>query len=205
MPEYSTNVTNSLIHLYRGEMGRMTLYRVRLDTTTNWTIVTVAGITTFALGDAGVPHVVFLFAMLLTYFFLTLEARRFRIYEMSHQRVRLLEQFFYGEMLGEARDPGWHQEMRRSLATPRSPIPHFAALGWRLRRNYLWIYAAIIVAWAIKLDFLRGEAVSFAEFVSRAAVGAVPGALILALVAAFYLAMAGLAVRASRDYPLEAD
>jgi len=88
-PPRSGADTNSLIHLYRGELGRMTSYRVRLDTTTNWAVVTTAGIVTFALGNPEVSHAVFLFAMLLTLFFLTLEARRFRIYETAHRRVQI--------------------------------------------------------------------------------------------------------------------
>ena len=96
------NLNNSLIHLYRGELGRMTSYRVRLDTTTNWAVVTTAGIVTFALGNAAVSHVVFIFAMILTLFFLNLEAHRFRIYETAHRRVRLLELGFLAEALGGA-------------------------------------------------------------------------------------------------------
>lgn len=69
MPPYDSNVTNSLIHLYRGEMGRMTMYRVRLDTTTNWAIVTIAAISTFGLGNPEVPHVIFLLLLALILFF----------------------------------------------------------------------------------------------------------------------------------------
>ncbi len=138
--------TGSLIHLYRGELGRMTAYRVRLDTTTNWAVVTTAGIVTFALGNPAVSHVVFLFAMILTLFFLNLEARRFRIYETAHRRVRLLELGFYTEVLGGQPEPGWEAALLKNLRRPESPVSGIGALGWRLRRTYLWVYAALLLA-----------------------------------------------------------
>lgn len=105
---YSTNTANALIHLYRAEVGKMTAYRQRLDMTTNWSVVTTAGLASFALGDATNSHATFLFAMFMNYFFLRLEARRFRTFEIAHHRVRIMERFFYPAMLGDKVDPGWH-------------------------------------------------------------------------------------------------
>jgi uncharacterized membrane protein len=34
----------AMIHVYRGEIGRATAWRARLDTTTNWTVVTAAAV-----------------------------------------------------------------------------------------------------------------------------------------------------------------
>lgn len=66
---YSTNAANALIHLYRAEVGKMTAYRQRLDMTTNWSVVTTAGLASFALGDPNNSHATFLFAMFMNYFF----------------------------------------------------------------------------------------------------------------------------------------
>lgn len=199
------DISTSLVHLYRGEMGKMTLYRIRLDTTTNWAIVLTAGVTTFAMGNQDVSHAVFLFAIILVYAFLHLEARRFTIYEMSHQRVRYLERYFYREVLGGEADPTWRNKILDSLARPRSPISRLSAIGWRLRRNYLWIYGALILAWMVKLDFSQGKARSTAEFISRAEVGPFPGWLVVLLVGLFYLAATVLAASSSRRYRLELD
>ena len=38
--EYSAAEIGALAHLYRGEMYRRTVWRSRLDTTTNWAVVT---------------------------------------------------------------------------------------------------------------------------------------------------------------------
>src|SRR5215212_2285673 len=70
-----TGQLNALIHLYRAEVGRMTTYRQRLDTTTNWSITSSALVATFSLGNAAIPHEAFLFLMVINVFFLMVEAR----------------------------------------------------------------------------------------------------------------------------------
>lgn len=205
MSRFDSNAANSLIHLYRAEVGRMVMYRIRLDTTTNWSIVTTAGVTTFALADPAITHAVFLFAMVLIYAFLHIESRRFRVYEMSHYRVRLLERSFYQEILEADATPKWQERLLMDLNQPKTPISRLDALGWRLRRNYLWIYAALILAWAFKLDFIGGKAESFTEFVTRAGVGPMPGWLTVLVVVTFYITVLLIAVYASRDYRLEND
>lgn len=195
------NETNSLIHLYRGELGRMTSYRLRLDTTTNWAVVTTAGIVTFALGNPAVSHVVFIFAMVLTLFFLNLEAERFRIYETAHRRVRLLELGFFAEALGGAPEPDWEKTLLEDLREPESPVSQLAALGWRLRRTYLWVYTALTLAWWGKLMVMHNSRGALTE----AAVGPVSGAVVAGLVGGFYLLLVTVAVVGSRRYPVSDD
>lgn len=204
---YSANTANSLIHLYRAEVGKMTAYRGRLDTTTNWAIVTTAGLSSFALGNRENSHAIFLFAMFMNYFFLHLEARRFRTFEISHHRVRIMERFFYPAMLGDRVDASWHQLLLAELSKPRSPIPRLDAIGWRLRRNYLWIYAAVFMAWVAKLDLLRdpGARPTFRGLLELASVGNLPGWIVIGAVLIFYTFLIRLAVRATREYPLEQD
>jgi len=191
---------SSLIHLYRGELGRMTAYRVRLDTTTNWAVVTTAGIVTFALGNPAVPHVVFPFGMILTLFFLNLEARRFRIYETAHRRVRLLELGFYTGVLGGQPEPGWEAALLENLRRPESPVSGLGALGWRLRRTYLWIYAALGVAWWGKLTLAHPG-----DRLAEASIGGVPGFVVALSVGGFYLLLVAVAAIGSSRYPLEPD
>lgn len=203
-----SNTVNSLIHLYRGELGRMTLYRVRLDTTTNWAIVTNAGVVTFVLGNQALPHAALLFAMLLTLFFLKLEARRFRIYEVSHQRVRLFERGFFSEQLGRRGAPNWREELLKSLEHPENPMSWPSALGWRLRRNYLWLYAALVIAWVGKLVTTSPPsslAAPWEALVAAAHIGPLPGWAVWASIGVFYLGLLLVALFGSRRYPLEAD
>jgi uncharacterized membrane protein len=76
-PGFSTNQLNGLIHLYRAEMGRLTAFRTRLDTTTSWSVTTTALVSTVALGNKDVSHAAFVFLMFAIFFFLQLEAHRF--------------------------------------------------------------------------------------------------------------------------------
>ncbi|MDO4244835.1 MAG: DUF2270 domain-containing protein [Deinococcus sp.] len=204
---YSTNQANALIHLYRAEVGKMTAYRQRLDMTTNWSVVTTAGLASFALGDVNNSHATFLFAMFMNYFFLRLEARRFRTYEIAHHRVRIMERFFYPAMLGDQVDANWHQLLLAELGKPRSPMTRNDALGWRLGRNYLWIYTAVLLAWFAKLDLSvpKGFLLEFPDAFALADIGSFPGWIVFTGVFLFYAYLIWLALRAARTYPLGED
>src|ERR1051326_2065679 len=118
--DLSATTLTALVHLYRAEVGRMTAYRQRLDTTTNWAITSSALVTTFSLGNASIPHAAFLFLMFVNGFFLTVEARRFRVYEAARFRVLLLERYFYPDVLGEGSGRDWRTALMESLGTPFS-------------------------------------------------------------------------------------
>jgi uncharacterized membrane protein len=196
----TVNTVNSLIHLYRAEMGRMTAYRARLDTTTNWAITTSALVTTFVLSSENQSHAASIFLMFLNYFFLHLEARRFSAYEASRRRIRLLEHHFYPEILGDQPDPAWVDRLIAALRYPRYPtVPLLVAISWRLRRVYLWIYAAVLLSWLSKLD-LHGF--SAHDLVTRAAIGSVPGWLVSFGVLALYAWLIGVALWPGRRHPL---
>jgi uncharacterized membrane protein len=195
----ASNTLNALIHLYRGELGRMTAYRARLDTSTNWAITTSALVTSFSLGSAERSHAAFLFLMFLDYFFLHLEAKRFQAFEASRYLLQLMERAFYPEVLGEDVDPRWTDRLIKVLRGPGLKVSYRGALGWRLRRNYLWIYFAILLAWLSKLD---AAGLANLSFVSRAGVGSVPGWLVCLGVAALYTWLVYVAASARRCYSL---
>jgi uncharacterized membrane protein len=194
---------NALIHLYRAEVGRMVGYRQRLDTTTNWSITSSALVTTFSLGNPAIPHAAFLFLMVINIFFLGVEARRFRVYEAARYRVLLLEHYFYPEILDEASPRDWRRALIEALRTPYSypPVGLMGAIGWRLRRNYIWIYFAVLLTWVAKLEI--GTSVSGTEdLITAAAIGHVPGAVIWAVVVVWYVALVAVALLAQRSYPM---
>ena len=195
----ASNTLNALVHLYRGELGRMTAYRARLDTSTNWAITTSALVTSFTLGSSDRSHAAFLFLMFLDYFFLHLEAKRFQAFEASRYLVQLMERAFYPEVLGEDVDPGWTDRLIKVLRGPGLKVNYRGALGWRLRRNFLWIYAAVLLAWLSKLDV---PGLSISALVSRAGVGSVPGWLVCLGVAALYAWLVFVAATARRCYAL---
>ena len=167
------DIPSALIHLYRGELGRMVVYRTRLDTTTNWAVGTTAAMISFALGQERVPHFVMLLAVSLDLIFLWMEARRFRFYEMVRMRVRLLEAGFYAEVLGGEARPGWKEALRSSLAAPAPPLSLLQAAAVRLRRSYLGLLGVVYLGWVLKLYLAPGTVLE------AAAAGPVPGVAVL--------------------------
>jgi uncharacterized membrane protein len=191
----------ALIHLYRAEVGRMVTYRQRLDTTTNWAITSSALVTTFSIGNPLIPHAAFLFLMFVNVFFLVVEGRRFQVYEAARYRVLLLEHYFYPEVLGAPTARDWRRALIEALQTPFSypSVGMLGALGWRLRRNYLWIYLAVLITWIAKLEIGGGGNVDLS---AEAHLGLIPGAVTWLLVGVFYVALTAIAVLAKRSYPM---
>src|SRR5262245_18272825 len=66
---------NAMVHFYRGEMHRAQLWRTRLDTTTNWAVFTVAGMTSFTFSDPSHSPFILVLGSLLVTAFLCFEAR----------------------------------------------------------------------------------------------------------------------------------
>jgi uncharacterized membrane protein len=202
----ANDAVNALIHLYRAEASGMTASRQRLDTTTSWAITSSALVITFTLGNAQISHAAILFLIFLNFFFLHLEARRFGAYEISRYRVVLLERWFYADILGAAVDSAWVRQLVHCLRTRHPRVSFPGALGWRLRRNYLWMYLAVLLVWMSKLALSGGPMANpSVELARRATVGSVPGVVVWAVVTAFYVWLIILALLAKRLYPLGAD
>ncbi len=181
------DVPTALIHLYRGELGRMTVYRTRLDTTTNWAVGSTAALSSFALGQERVPPFVFLLVLFLNWIFLMMEVRRFRFYELIRKRVRLLETGFYAAVMGKEERARWEEDLWESLKKPAPPIGFWKALSVRLKRNYLWLFLAVYLAWFFKLS-LSGH------FINAAAVGPIHGIAVLAFSIVLLLILIGVAL-----------
>ena len=199
----SGHAVTALIHLYRAEASGMTSSRQRMDTTTSWAITSSALVTTFTLGNTQISHAAILFLIFLNFFFLQIEARRFCAYQASRYRVLLLERWFYAEILGERVDPDWIRSLIRSLRThfPMANLP--GAIGWRLRRNYLWMYLTVLLVWVGKLALSGGPIVHLQEdLAARASVGSIPGVLVWVVVALFYAWLIVLAMLAKPLYPM---
>jgi uncharacterized membrane protein len=61
---------------------------------------------------------------------------------------------------------------------------HVDAVGYRIRRNYGYIFALVLFAWLLKLEMHPSPALTLREFTARAAVGTLPGAIVFMIVAA---------------------
>ncbi len=177
----SSDFTAAMVHFYRGEMHRSNVWRQRLDNTTNWAVITTGAAISFALGSPSGHHGVILLNTLLITLFLYLEARRYRYYELFASRVRLMETDFFATMLVPpfCPAPDWAESMAENLLQPRFTISMWEAFGRRFRRNYMWIYVVLAVAWILKIFLFPKPADSWVEFVARAALGTIPGEVML--------------------------
>ena len=60
-PSSDQGYVTAMSHFYRGEIGRMMVWRQRLDTTTTWAITSTGTIFTVAFSFETVPHLIFFF------------------------------------------------------------------------------------------------------------------------------------------------
>lgn len=186
----SDSTPAALVHFYRGELGRLAIYRVRLDTTTNWAIGVVVAVLTFTLGNHEAPHSLLLLPYLLVTVFLFVESRRFRELEMFRQRVRDMEVGLFAPLLrGQPTFPSDVSErIAQSLEQTTPSLPMVHAIANRTRRNYLWLYLANLGGWFMKV-YLEG-----ARDLADLAVGRLSGGLVLTLVVAMVVPWAVLAL-----------
>jgi uncharacterized membrane protein len=182
----ASEFTTAMVHLFRAEVQRANVWRQRLDTTTNWAVVTTGAAISIAFAQTG-NHVVILINILLVTMFLIIEARRYRYYELWAYRVRLMETDFFAPMLVPPFHPSadWAEALSESLLHPHHPISALESIGRRLRRNYLYIYAIIGAAWLSRLWLMPFPAHSGIEFFRRASIGAVSGEVVLMVVGFF--------------------
>ncbi|MFC3072959.1 DUF2270 domain-containing protein [Shinella pollutisoli] len=201
LPATPVETINTMVHYYRGELGRMAGWRDRIDRTTNWAITVVAALLSVSLSTPTSHHGVLLFAMLLVTLLLLIEARRYRFFDVYRARVRQLERVYFAEILnprgGLAAD--WAAPIAASLREPEFLISYRDAACRRLRRNYCWMYLILLLAWGLKISSTsmqtsvapgRDMAIAFEHVVANAALGPIGGGVVLVLIALFYALIA---------------
>jgi uncharacterized membrane protein len=192
----ASEFTTAMVHLFRAEVQRANMWRQRLDTTTNWAVVTTGASLSIGFAQSEINHIVILLNVVLVTIFLFIEARRYRYYELWSYRVRLMETDFFAAMLVPPFHPSadWAEALAENLLHPHFPISMWEALGRRLRRNYLAIYSVIAAAWIVKLALLPTAVTTWREFSQRATVGRVAGEAILAFFIVFVFVLVLLSV-----------
>ena len=197
-PVLAKDDITTLAHYYRGEMARMMSWRDRLDRTTNWAIGAVAAMLSVTLATASAHHSVLIFSMVLVFLLLQIESRRYRFFHLFRTRVRLLERNYYGPFFDPEKqdtDRDWAAELAETLRHPRFTISRRQAMARRLARNYCWIFLILLGAWMLKttsavLQPRTGEAEfvhSGTEFLQNAAIGYIPGGVVLTGMLIFYV------------------
>lgn len=197
----------AMVHLYRGEMNRLTVWRQRLDVTSNWAILLSVGLTTFTLGSPQVPHYTLLLGLGLIGISIILEGRRYRHLHHSKWRVLVMERGYFAALL-ERRSPQqcerWRAVLAEDLRHPRYLLSALTCMGARLRRNYLLLLYFITAVWVTKLFIHPAGPSSLAEFLQRLAVGVlVPWWLVAVTAMGFVIAASILALTCPSTEELE--
>ena len=186
---------SALVHLYRGQLTRADSWRARLDTTTNWAIVTTMGLLSYAFGGPTHSHHALLVGMIMVTQFLLVEARRYRVFDLWNARVRMIEENFYGPILTrdlQSKRVAWGSLVARDLLTPSYKITFAQAFRARLMRNYLALYFLLLFAWTLKvIEYANLEGGTLR---AAMAFGPVPWWVTLPFVAALYSFLVAVAL-----------
>lgn len=180
---------NVMVHFYRGEAHRSTAWRQRLDATTNWAVLTTAGMLSFTLGSAENHHIILLLSNFIILAYVLIEARRYRYFEVYRARVRMLEEnFLIPVVTRQLESPmlSWREMVAMDLDLPKFKTTMLEAVGFRLRRNYIHIFAILLGGWVVKLMIHKTTFTSFSDLWPRMAVGPIPSWVIAGLGAVFY-------------------
>ena len=187
----------AIAHLYRAEVSRSTMWRTRLDTTTNWAVVTTGIALSLSFANAKASPLPLVLVLIIVAVFLGLEARRYRYFNVWRARCRLMETDFYAPLLaggGVVRDNQWNTLLANDLRTPKFHVSYIISIGRRLRRNYAYIFGVNAFAYAGKLAINPTPLTSAAEFFQRAAIGPVPGHVVIVVGLLFHCTWLAIAL-----------
>ena len=192
----------ALAHLYRAEVYRSTVWRQRLDQTTNWAVISTGIGLSVAFANAQASPFPIVLVGALCIVFLTLESRRYRFFYVWRFRARVLEIAFYVPML---RGEGARIPLDRGTALsddyekPQYRISNTRAIGRRLRRNYGWLFAILGAAYFAKIAIHPTDVETWSQFVRRAHIGPIPGLVAISFGLLFHVTWISIAVKTWLD------
>ncbi|WP_232688836.1 DUF2270 domain-containing protein [Halobacterium zhouii] len=178
--------SSSMAHLYRGEIHRMKYWRERLDTTTNWAVIVMAAILTWAFSSPDNPHYIILVGAATLTVFLVIEARRYRGYDIWRSRVRTLQENVWSVGLDPRMDtanPDWRERLAEDYRDPTIKITTEEAIAHRLRRVYMPLFAVLLLAWLVRITAFSPD-----PPLETAAIGLIPGAVVVGVVVVYFAA-----------------
>jgi uncharacterized membrane protein len=196
-PAFTAAELGMLAHLYRGEMYRSKIWRTRLDATTNWAVATTGIALSVAFGNAGNSPLPLVLVALMSLVFLSIEARRYRYFDIWRTRVRIMETCMYVPILrgeGMPVDNGWNLQLARDYEKLHFHISFLEAVGRRLRRNYSFMFGVQAVSYVTKICVHPLPIRSLDDLWQHAAIGPVPGQVVLLCGFLFHAGILALAV-----------
>ena len=181
----SSEYVTAVSHFFRGEMHRANVWRRRLDVTTNWAIVTTAAFLSFAFGSNENTHFVIILATIFVLFFLIIESRRYKYFDLWRWRVALVNENFFARVFSPSKPPmfpNWQELISEDLQHSRFKISFAEAFGRRLRRNYVWIFVVLGNCWLAKISIHPTPIGNFSEIFERASIyHLIPGWAVIAV------------------------
>src|SRR5438270_12195409 len=141
--EFSAAEIGALAHLYRGELYRSTVWRTRLDASTNWAVVSTGLALSLTFSSETASPLPLVLVGLLVAVFLSIEARRYRFFDFWRVRAHILETQFFGPILlgrGPQAENGWNEILYLDSRRPRLHITYWDARGRRLPTNHGWTF-----------------------------------------------------------------
>jgi uncharacterized membrane protein len=181
-PQLPESYLGFFFHYYRAEVYRETNWRSRMDITTNWAIVTSGAILSFVFSNERVPHVVILINVVMMFFFLHVEARRFRYYVLLRERTRLIEKKLLAPLFSpvniEDESEVWLEEISKSLIQPRVSMSRMESFAWRIRRQYAFLFPLLFFAWVAKIFTSPKHVMTLADAILQANVWFIPGPIV---------------------------
>jgi uncharacterized membrane protein len=185
-----------MAHYHRAEIARMAGWRDRIDRTTNWAITVCAAMLSLTFSTPTAHHSVLLFGMLLVLLLVLIEARRYRFFDVYRRRVRAMERNYYAQVFNPTADiaPQWAHALGEDLQRPAFVISHRQAMSRRLKRNYIWMFLLLALAWALKISTGTAQMIGSASaeagvhrsWYAGADIGPLPGMLVIVAVVVFY-------------------
>lgn len=179
----------ALAHLYRAEVYRATVWRTRLDTTTNWSVVSLGIALSVSYASKSASELPLLLVGMLITMFLVLESRRYRYFNVWRARCRWMETKFYAPLLFQSSRPRpgeWQDVMARDYLTPKFHVGFWLAIGRRLRRNYLWIFLFQAVSYFGKISIHPSPAEDLHDLLARMEIDHIPGWVMLSFGLVFH-------------------
>jgi uncharacterized membrane protein len=137
--------------------------------------------------------------MLIILLMLYVEARRYRFYDVYRMRIRQFERHYFGQFFQADPQGGpepWLGMLAQDLRHPKFRITLALALRRRLRRNYVWMFLILLLAWLVKIgspDLQAGVPLdptrSIETMIDHASLGSLSGWVVSAAVIIFYTAL----------------
>ena len=186
-----------LAHLYRGEMYRSKIWRTRLDATTNWAVATTGIALSVSFSSPGNSPLPLVLVALMSLVFLSIEARRYRYFDIWRTRVRMMETGLYGPILrgeGVRVDSGWNLELASDYKNLRFHITFLEAMGRRLRRNYSFMFGVQAVSYVTKICVHPSPIGSLEDLWQHAAIGPISGQVVVSCGFLFHAGLLTLAI-----------